>query len=103
MADKVFVEGGSVSLAAADLSDIIAAIESIVGTYERTFVNADLVVGVLSVAHNLGLSSPDVVVYDNTSTQISPDSITFTDNNNLTINLSTFVPLTGTWRARVGG
>ena len=66
-------------------------------SYQRTFINADLATGVLTVTHNLNSNYVIVVDYDNTSKQIGPDDVTLTSVNALTIDLTSFGTLTGTW------
>lgn len=70
-------------------------------TYNTTFDNGDLVAGVLTVTHNLGVSILHVTVYDNSNNQITPDEITVVDTSSLTIDLSSYGTLSGTWNARV--
>lgn len=71
-------------------------------THTESFVNGDLVSGVLTVTHSLGNQYVHVTVSDNSDIMIEPDSITFTDSNNLDIDLSSFGTLTGTWNVVVG-
>jgi len=66
-------------------------------SYQRTFINADLATGVLTVTHNLNSNYVIVAVYDNNSKQIGPDDITLTSVNALTIDLTSYGTLTGTW------
>lgn len=64
-----------------------------------TFINSDLVDGVLTLTHDEGLSPPytiDVTIFNNLGQEITPDSITG-HANSVDINLASFIPLTGTW------
>ena len=64
--------------------------------YSRTFTNADLTAGILSVTHSLGTKLVSVTVYDNESKQITPE-ITLIDVNSLIVDLSPWGTITGTW------
>ena len=75
-----------------------------VGGYSTSFDNGDLGSGnILTVNHNLNVNYPIVVIYDNNDKVIEPDEIEYTDNNNVDIDLNSFVPLTGTWHVRIVG
>lgn len=72
--------------------------------YQTTFVDADLVAGVLTVTHNLGNQYPDVRIIDNTGKAIGePDEITYSSATALTCDFTSFGSLTGTWRVTVVG
>jgi hypothetical protein len=70
-------------------------------TYHRSFVNADLSTGVLTVTHNLGHTYVQVCVSNNSSKVVIPDDITFSSSNALAIDLKSFGTLTGTWHVSV--
>lgn len=72
-----------------------------VATYHRSFVNADLSTGSLTVTHNLGHTYVQVCVSDNNSKVIVPDDITFTSSTVTTIDLTSYGALTGTWHVSV--
>jgi hypothetical protein len=72
-----------------------------VASYSRTFVNADLSTGQIGIAHALGIKLVVCQVYDNTDRMIIPDAILLNDINSLTIDLTSFAPLTGTWSVKV--
>ena len=64
-----------------------------------TFVNSDLVSGVLTITHNLNLSAPYpvfVVIFNNNGVQIAPDSVIGAANS-VAIDLTTQGSLSGTW------
>lgn len=64
-----------------------------------TFTNASLAAGILTITHYKGLDAPysiDIVIFDNAGHEIVPDQITGLENS-VTIDLTSFVPLTGTW------
>jgi hypothetical protein len=71
--------------------------------FRQSFVNGDLAGGVLTVTHSLGQRYHSVTVYDENGVKVSPDDITDVDLNNVTVDLSSFVALTGTWNVVVGG
>jgi hypothetical protein len=67
----------------------------------QTFVDGDLVGGVLTVTHSLSSQHLHVTIWDNSNIQIFPDSITATNTSTQTIDLSSYGTLTGTWRVRL--
>ena len=73
------------------------------GEFLRSFINADLVGGVLAVNHNLAQRYNSVTVYDNNEQIAVPDFVTAVDVNNMTIDLTTFGGIAGTWNVVVGG
>lgn len=62
-----------------------------------TFANADLTAGVLAIAHNLNVASVLIQIYDESNQQILPDTITLTDANTTTVDLSSYGTISGTW------
>jgi hypothetical protein len=71
------------------------------GRFVKTFVNADLVSGVLTVHHALQANAPHVLVRNNNNVQVTADAVTYADKNTVTINLTSFGTLTGTSTASV--
>lgn len=69
--------------------------------YERAFTNSDLSGGILTVNHQLGKKYNIVQVYNNSNKQITPDDITLTDTNNLSIDISSWGTISGTWHVVV--
>jgi len=67
-------------------------------SYYTTFINADLVAGILTVTHNLGTQYELVTVIDNNDKVIIPDDITFTNTTSLLVDLSSYGAITGTWK-----
>jgi len=67
---------------------------------EGTFVDGDLSTGVLTVTHNLGLTTAPyiliVLVANNSNQKIEPDFITFSTNS-FTIDLTSYGTITGTY------
>lgn len=76
---------------------------AIARVYQTTFTNASLTAGVLTVTHNLGNQYPGVWIIDNGARVVLPDEVTFTNGNSLTVDLTSFGTLTGTWRVTVVG
>ena len=70
--------------------------------FPGTFTNATLVSGILTIAHNLGRQFLPVTIADNGNKQIIPDDVTFGSANSLTIDLTSYGTLTGTWNYSVG-
>jgi hypothetical protein len=67
------------------------------------FVDADLVAGILTVTHNKGVQYLSrIVVSDGSNAQIIPDGVVFTDANTVTIDMTSFGTLVGTYHASVG-
>lgn len=69
------------------------------GGTRGTFTNASLTAGVLTITHNLGLTTPftmHVTVADNSQEVIIPDKVTFLTNT-ITVDLSSYGTITGTW------
>jgi hypothetical protein len=54
--------------------------------------------GVLTITHNLEQYLSSVVIVSNTNTHITPISIVYTSSTVVTIDISTFDPIPGTWR-----
>jgi hypothetical protein len=71
--------------------------------FSMSFVNADLVAGVLSVNHALNSQLVGVTVMRDTLKQVHPDDVTFVDANNLELDLTLFGAIPGTWVVRVQG
>lgn len=69
--------------------------------YRRAFTTVNLVAGILTVTHNLGNSIVLVQVSNNLNQIITPDLVTLTNTTSCAIDLSSFLPLTGTWNVVV--
>lgn len=70
-------------------------------SYRTSFTDASLSAGVLTVTHSLGQSVVNVMVFDNNNKNVRPDDITLVDSNSLTVDLTSFGTLTGTWNVVV--
>ena len=72
------------------------------GSHTTSFTIDNLSSGVLTVTHNFGnqyCSSPTVT--DNNGMLIIPDEVTYTSATEMTIDISSYGAITGTWRAVV--
>lgn len=65
--------------------------------YSATFNDANLTGGVLTATHNLGTKVVTWSVADDSDQAVIPDQVTFTDTNTLTIDLSSWGTLSGSW------
>jgi hypothetical protein len=65
----------------------------------KTFAATDLVAGVYTAVHNLNSRFCTVSVYNNLGV-LTPVPVTAVDANTMTLNLSAFGTLTGSWNAR---
>jgi hypothetical protein len=79
-----------------------------VNAYRTSFTDANLVGGVLTVNHNLGVRYNLIAVYDNVEDLIYPDEILDVDTNNVDIDLTSFQTagggsIPGTWNVVVVG
>lgn len=72
--------------------------------FEKTFTQADLsVAGILPVNHGLSTYPSGVAVYDNTGEEINPDRVEVLTNSTIAIDLSSYSPISGTWRISITG
>lgn len=77
------------------------------GSYRTSFIDADLVLGVLTVIHNLGVNFNTYALYDNLNFSVlNPDSVLNVDGNTLAVDLSTYQianggAIPGTWNVVV--
>ena len=70
--------------------------------YTTTFTSANLTAGVLTVTHNFGhqyCSAPTII--NNSGLVVQPDEITYTSTTQLTVDLSSYGAIAGTWRVIV--
>jgi hypothetical protein len=68
-----------------------------------SFTQSDLVVNILTVTHNLNDEWCSVTIYDNTRQIVVPTAIVSVDANSVTVDLSTFAVISGTWHAVIVG
>jgi hypothetical protein len=67
------------------------------GVFSQTFTSGNISAGVLTVTHNLGRQIVPIAIADNNSLMIIPDNITFTSATALSVDLTSFGTITGTW------
>lgn len=72
-------------------------------SYSTDFDDGDLSSSILTVTHSLGKKYCVVQVYNNNDQMIVPDEITLSSTSALTIDLSSYGTLTGTWHVIVIG
>ena len=71
--------------------------------YRDSFVTGELSAGILTVPHNLSQQIVIVQVSNQLNQVIVPDLITLTNSTTCSIDLSSYVPLVGTWNVIVRG
>jgi hypothetical protein len=71
--------------------------------YRRSFTNADLSAGILSVTHSLGQKYVTVTIYDDNDKQIIPSEISLQNTTQLQIDFTGFGAISGTWNLVVIG
>ena len=75
-----------------------------VNKFTGSFDDGDLSSGVLTVTHNFNRSTPlAVAVWSNTNKEFEVDDIDYVGVNSLTIDLSSYGTITGTWKFTVMG
>jgi hypothetical protein len=73
------------------------------GSYRTSFTNANLVLGVLTVNHNLGVRYNTLAIYDESEQLVlNPDNVIDVDGNTILVDLSTYQAvhggaIPGTW------
>lgn len=72
-------------------------------TFIQNFVDGDLVAGVLTVNHNLNSNPVSVTVRDNNGDIVVPDAVTMVTVNQITVDLTSFGVIAGTWSVFVVG
>ena len=73
------------------------------GTFKQSFINTDLVSGVLTVTHSLNTQHVLLMLYDNLNNIVQADEFTATSTTVLIVDLTLFGTITGTWNIRVIG
>jgi len=73
------------------------------GTFTQAFTNADLVSGILTATHSLNTQHVLLMLYDNLGNVVQADEFTATSTTVLTVDLTLFGTLTGTWNIRIIG
>lgn len=62
-----------------------------------TFLNAGLTAGSIAITHSLSVSGVLVQVYDENNQLVQPDNITLTSTTVVTVELTSFGTIAGTW------
>lgn len=75
---------------------------SAAGVFRTSFTNTTLVGGVMTITHNLA-QYIQVEIYDNNNKKVIPDEVTATSATQVTVDLTSFGTLSGTWNAVVVG
>ena len=76
-------------------AEAIAAIGG--GSYTATFTTVTVTTGTAAFTHSLSTSTISVTVLDNNGKIILPDEVTATDQNTATLDVTSYIPITGTW------
>jgi len=79
--------------------------EEVIGGTTGTFDDDDLSSGILTITHALSLDSPYILAFEivnNSQKVIVPDDITFATNT-ITVDLTSYGTIAGTWGYRYGG
>lgn len=69
-------------------------------SYTRSFVDGDLVAGILTVTHNMGQQFFTTAIFDNNNKVIIADELTSQSTLVALVDLSSYGTLTGTWNLR---
>jgi hypothetical protein len=69
--------------------------------YVASFTNSDLVAGILTVNHGFSAQYVSVSVYDDSDKLVFPDEITATSVGTLTIDLTSYGTIPGTWHITI--
>lgn len=77
---------------------VVGTLLAVARIARSTFTGASLSAGILSVTHNLGQKYVQVTVIDNTDKPVLPDDITYNSTTSLSVDLTSFGSITGTWR-----
>ena len=73
------------------------------GSQRIDFTGTNIVAGILTLKHALNTRNVLVSIYNNTSTQVSPNSIVIVDESTIQVDLSSQGSIAGTWYAVVQG
>lgn len=71
--------------------------------YRESFSSANISGNTITVNHNLGQQIVIVQVSDNNNQVLIPDAITLTNNTSFVLDLTSFVPISGTWNVIARG
>jgi hypothetical protein len=68
--------------------------------YTRNFTQSDLTMGWLPLPHNLSSQAIAVALYNNLGYEVKPSDIVAIDNNNASVSLEGYTPITSTWKIK---
>jgi len=69
--------------------------------HNQNISNGVLISGKITINHNLNVEYPIVQVYDNNNLQIIPTEVKSTGIDSIELDLSGYIPITGTWKVRI--
>lgn len=72
-----------------------------VNGYLNYFTDGDLNAGILTIDHDLNSYYPNLILYNDYNKVILPDEVVYLDVNTVSVDLSSYIPLTGTWKVRI--
>jgi len=81
----------------------VVAIPTVTKIFRQNFTFGTLVGGILTVTHNLGQQFVIVQISNELYQVVAVDSITLTNTNTVTIDLTSYGAITGTWCVVVRG
>ena len=80
-----------------------ATVETTTKVYRLGFTNANLSAGILTLTHNIGTQHCQIQIFDNTNKRIEADEYTATSSSVMTVDLTNYGAIAGTWWAVVVG
>lgn len=72
-------------------------------TFRQAFTSTSLTAGILTVTHNIGNQYCQVQIFDNANKRIEADDYTATNTTVMTVDLSSYGAIAGTWNVVVVG
>jgi hypothetical protein len=69
--------------------------------YKQSFTSDSLSNGTVTFTHNLNEEFPIVQIYDDSKRIILPDSVTSVTANSVTVDITSFGSISGTWQATI--
>lgn len=80
-----------------------ASVTTVTKVYREAFTSASLTAGILTITHNIGAQFCQPTIWDNNNKKIDPDDFTATSATVMTVDLSSYGAITGTWNVVVVG
>lgn len=87
----------------ATIAQVSAALTGVTRTVRGSFTSANITNGMYAFTHGLGQTFNNITVWDNNNNVISPDNINATSNTVVTVDLTSYGTITGTYQIVVGG